>query len=178
MKLLPLMLAVSMLVPQFSALVALPTSTDLNWIPAQERKRADLSVELKTLQGKKVSLEDFRNRVVFINVWATWCGPCKEEMPAIAALYGTLHNEGIDILAVTNESPKKVLGFLKQQQFPFTILVDPKEKFLERFRVDRFPTTLVIDKSGRVALHHAGVADWNSPPIVEALHSLMSQSAD
>ncbi len=177
MRLLPLALGMLMLVPELTS-GNLPPSADLKWIPTNDRKPADFSVELRNLEGTKVSLEDFRNKVLLVNVWATWCGPCKEEMPSIAALYDNLHEKGFEVVAITNDNARKVRGFLKRKQFPFAILLDSKEKFIERFRVDRLPTTLVIDKSGRLALHHAGVADWNSPPIIEALQSLMSSSAD
>jgi peroxiredoxin len=178
MKLLRLTIALFMLVPAYSAWGMPDPPADLQWVPAQDRTPADLSVELKNLDGTKFTLEAFRNKVVIVNVWATWCGPCKEEMPSIAELYNKLHAKGFEIIAVTNDNARKVRNFLKQKQFPFSIVLDPKDKFFQRFRVDRVPTTLVIDTAGKLALHHAGVADWNAPEIIEALTLLIPSTAE
>jgi peroxiredoxin len=125
-----------------------------------------------------VSLADFQNTVVFVNVWATWCKPCKEELPALAKVYDILHKEGFEVLAITNDDAKKVRGFLKKIPLPFTILIDSKERVFNRFRVDRVPTALVIDKAGRLALRHTGPVDWTSPLIIDTLRSLIVQTAD
>jgi thiol-disulfide isomerase/thioredoxin len=169
-------LSVSLLLSlQVSFIAALPLPVEPRWIPVEERKPADLSLQLRTLDGKKVSLETFVKGVVLVNVWATWCVPCKEEMPSLGALYDSLHKEGLEIVLITNEDAKKVQRYLKDKHFPYVTLLDPGEKLVNRFLVDRVPTTLVIDNSGKVALRHTGVVDWNSPAIIEALRSLMSQ---
>jgi thiol-disulfide isomerase/thioredoxin len=79
-----------------------------------------------------------RNCVVLVNVWATWCKPCREELPQISALYDALHKDGLEMVAVTNENAPTVRSFLKNKSLPVTILLDPKEKFLERFRSTDF----------------------------------------
>jgi peroxiredoxin len=178
MKFIRLGLGVPILALQVLALTALPGPADIKWLPPQERPFADLSLELKTLEGKSVSLADMRNSVVLVTFWATWCKPCKEEMPQISALYDTLHKEGLEMVAVTNESARTVRSYLKNKDFRFPILLDQKEKLFDRFKIDRFPTTLVIDQSGKLALRHVGPTDWNSPSIISTLHSLISQNAD
>ena len=86
--------------------------------------------------------------------------------------------EGLEMVAVTNESARTVRSYLKNKDFRFPILLDQKEKLFDRFKIDRFPTTLVIDQSGKLALRHVGPTDWNSPSIISTLHSLISQNAD
>ncbi len=178
MKFHAITLTLLMLAVQISLLLAVPAPNEVRWIAAPDRQAVDLAVEVKTMEGTTVSLTDYRNCVVFVNVWATWCKPCKEELPALAKVYDILRHEGFEVLAITNDDAKKVRGFLKKIPLPFTILIDTKEKVFNRFKVDRVPTALVIDRTGKLALRHTGPVDWTSPAIIDALRSLTKQPAD
>lgn len=156
---------------------AVPASDQVRWVAAGEREPVDLAIDLKTLEGQAASLQEFGGRVLFVNVWATWCQPCKEELPALAKAYETLHEQGFEVVAVTNDNVKKVRAFLKKTPLPFTILIDSKERVFKRFKVDRVPTALVIDKSGKLALRHTGPVDWTSPSMIDALRELISPTA-
>jgi peroxiredoxin len=145
------------------------------WIEAAKRKPADLTADLRTLDGKPFSLSDYRGKTVFLNYWATWCKPCKEELPSIAALYKNLHAGGLEVIAFTNEKPDKVKKFLEDKDLPFTIVLDPKDTLGKRFNLNIVPSTLVIDGADKIALRYAGEFDWSSPMIVEGVQSVMEQ---
>jgi thiol:disulfide interchange protein len=95
----------------------------IEWIPAGKRQPIDLSGDFSTLDGQKVALIQQRNQVLFLNIWATWCGPCRAEMPDMAALYEDLSDEGLAMVAVTDEDAPAVRHFLKRNPYPFTILL-------------------------------------------------------
>jgi peroxiredoxin len=146
------------------------------WIPAAQRKKANLVADLKTLDGKSFSLAEHSGKILLVNYWATWCGPCKEELPSIATLYRKLHDQGLDVVAVSAEKPDTVQKYLKDKDFPFTTVVDPKDTIGRRFGLNIVPSTLVIDDSGKVALNYGSEYDWSSPMILEGIQSLLGQA--
>jgi peroxiredoxin len=146
------------------------------WIPGAQRKKANLIAELKTLDGKSFSMAEHQGKILLVNYWATWCGPCKEELPSIAALYKKLHDQGLDVVAVSAEKPETVQKYIKDKDLPFTIVVDPKDTIGRRFGLNIVPSTLVIDDSGKIALNYGSEYDWNSPAIVDGVQSLLNQT--
>ncbi len=114
---------------------------------------------------------------LLLNYWATWCKPCKEELPSIAELYTMLHAEGLEVIAFTSEKPDKVEKFLEDKDFPFTIVVDSKDTLGKRFNLNVVPSTLVIDDAGRIALKYSGQFDWSSSTVVQGVQSVMEQNA-
>jgi thiol-disulfide isomerase/thioredoxin len=145
------------------------------WIESEKRKGANLTADLRTLDGKPFSLAEYQGKTIFLNYWATWCKPCKEELPSIAALHKKLHADGLEAIAFTNEKPDKVKKFLEDKDFPFTIVLDPKDTLGKRFNLNIVPSTLVIDGAGKIALSYAGEFDWSSPAIVQGVQSVMGQ---
>ena len=163
----------------------LPISTNLAaekkapaWVESAKRKPANLAADLKNLDGSPFSLSDHQGKIMLLNYWATWCKPCKEELPSIAELHRKLHPEGLEIIAFTSEKPDKVKKFLEEQDFPFTIVLDPKDTLGKRFNLNVVPSTLVIDASGKIALRYSGEFDWNSPAIVQGIQSVIQQRGD
>ncbi len=105
---------------------------------------------LKTLEGKEISLKDLRGKVVLLNFWATWCPPCKEEMPLFAEVYEKYKDRGFEILAVsTDTKPETVKKFVKEYKFPFPILIDDG-KISEKYRVQGLPTSFLINREGKI----------------------------
>jgi thiol-disulfide isomerase/thioredoxin len=152
-------------------------SEPIEWIPADKRQLIDLSSDFNTLDGQTVSLTAHRNQVLFLNVWATWCGPCRAEMPDMAALYKELSDEGLAMVAVTNEDPQTVSHFLKKNPYPFTILLDPAGTLDRQFDLYVIPTTFVIDRQGRIALRRIGCHSWGSSGSVQRFRQLLSVSS-
>ena len=148
-----------------------------SWIPAAERPRLDLSGSLATLDGKRVPLQQLKDKALLINAWATWCGPCRLEMPYLADLHRRLSGEGLAIAAVSWEEPGAVLAFLEETgaDYPFLLLSDPDRILQGRFQVTGLPTTLIVDARGRLALHHVGLYVWNSPEVVSRIRHLLAE---
>lgn len=109
---------------------------------------------LQSLQGDQVSLSELRGQVVLINFWATWCGPCRLELPAVQARY---NQGGFAVLAVDfNESAEQVQTFADELGLDLPILLDPGGKVQELYRVRGYPTTFIVDREGIIRVLHLG----------------------
>jgi peroxiredoxin len=119
---------------------------------------------LTDLSGNAVRLANLKGRVVFLNVWATWCEPCREEMPAMQSLYNRLHGADFEILAVNADQGDRatVERFVREFGVTFPVLPDPELQIADRYRVTGYPETFIIDRNGRVVDHQLGPRDWNS----------------
>jgi peroxiredoxin len=126
------------------------------------------------LTGQPLRLRDFKGKVVFLNFWATWCPPCKEEMPSMERLYRRHRDKGFTILAVSIDtgSAAPVAAFVKRFGLTFPIGLDPKFAVANQYTLRGLPTTFVIDKTGNVAGIAVGPRDFDSRAahsVVEAL---------
>ncbi len=130
---------------------------------------------LEDLDGKKVDFKQFRGRVVFLNFWATWCGPCKEEMPSMEALYQNFKERDFVFLAISvdYEEKKKVSEFINKHRYTFPVLIDPKCLTLDLYGVKGIPTTILIDKKGRMVGRAIGHKDWNNQDIQNVLNQML-----
>jgi peroxiredoxin len=114
---------------------------------------------LKLLSGGEASLSQFTGHPVLVNFWATWCKPCRKEMPAIMAAYQAHHAGGLEVLAVNlsdQESMKDVRKFVAELELPFPILLDEKGKTRQRYGLITVPTSVFIDAQGTVREVDAG----------------------
>lgn len=111
---------------------------------------------LKSRSGENVRLEDMRGQVVMLNFWASWCGPCRQEMPLMDDLYEQYKDLGFTILAVNvDENREEALRFLDKVPVSYPILYDPESRVSELYEVQAMPTTVMIDRSGNTRyLHH------------------------
>jgi len=118
------------------------------------------------LSGREVSLDDYLGEVVLVNVWATWCGPCRVEMPPIQASYRRYKDRGFTVLAVSiDQGPKyeeKVAAFADEYALEFPILLDPEGRITEVLRTVGVPETFVLGRDGRIAKRLIGSTDWSS----------------
>jgi peroxiredoxin len=130
--------------------------TGVTAIPAQVSYPApDLS--LTNLQGNLVSLSDYRGQIVLVNNWATWCPPCKEEMPELQAFYDAHKDLNFTIIAIEAGEPvNEVADFVRRYGLTFPVWLDPTLKATAAFRNPGLPSSYVIDASGRVRLAWAG----------------------
>ncbi|HJW89300.1 MAG TPA: redoxin domain-containing protein [Anaerolineales bacterium] len=113
--------------------------------------------ELQNLSGESVRLSELRGRVVIINFWATWCGPCRLEMPAIQARYDR-HPAELEVLAVNFDEPQAaVQAFVNELGLTFTVLLDPGAQVQDLYRVRGYPTTYLVDPDGVVREVHIGL---------------------
>jgi peroxiredoxin len=112
---------------------------------------------LVDLNGNSVTLSDLQGQVVLINFWATWCGPCRLEMPAIEAEYVARKSQGFTVLAVDWDEPAAdVRDFVESLELTFTVLLDPGSVVNDLYRVRGYPTTFFVNRDGYVDRQHIG----------------------
>ncbi len=152
-------------------------------IPVDQRVPFGLDLSLPTLQGETLRLAKLRGQVVLLNVWATWCYPCRAEMPAMAALYRHYrashdHHTGFTIVAVATDSQGRevVAPFAETHQLPFPILLDAQNTLTVQLDLPGIPTSYLLDKQGRIVLREAGQRDWNHPDMHRILDDLLAES--
>jgi len=113
---------------------------------------------LNDLNGKAVHLSDYKGKPVLINGWATWCPPCRAEMPLLSQYFLVHRQQGLVLLAVNaGDTKSEVDTFTKQFDLPFTVLLDPGAQLLENLGVTGFPTSILIGKDGKVKTIHFGM---------------------
>ena len=134
-------------------------------------------LELPTLQGKSISLKSLRGKVVFLNFWATWCLPCRHEMPAMERLYGRLKEKGFEILAVSIDArgEEVVAPFVKKLGLTYPILLDRDMDALRAFGVRGMPTTFLIDREGRIAHLAVGPREWDGKDALKLIRGIMNR---
>ena len=114
-------------------------------------------LSLENIQGKTESLADFRDKVLLVNNWATWCPPCKAEMPTLVAFYNEHAKNGLMIVAIEAGEPKDLVQqYAEQFKMPFSVWLDPQGKSLDAFKNQNLPNSYVIDRSGIVRLMWTG----------------------
>jgi len=112
---------------------------------------------LKSLNGKNLKLSEMTGNVVLINFWASWCGPCREEMPLLNALHKKYEPLGFTVLGVNvEEDVKKARGFLKNFPVDFPVLLDNTNRVSKQYNVIAMPTTVVVDRDGKMRFLHQG----------------------
>jgi peroxiredoxin len=139
------------------------------------KKAPDFS--LKDLNGKEVEIKQFKGKVIFLNFWATWCGPCKEEMPGMEVLHQQLKERNFVMLTISvdYEGIKPVQEFINRHRYTFSVLLDPKGETLDLFEVKGIPTTFFVDKKGKMIGKAIGPRDWKSAEVVSLLNLLMEK---
>lgn len=120
--------------------------------------------DLIDLDGRRVRLQDFRGRVVFLNFWATWCVPCRDEMPAMETLSRELGPHGLAVLAVNyKEPPALVSGFARELALALPLLLDPEGNVAAQYRLVGLPATYFIDRRGALVGSVLGIRNWSAP---------------
>jgi peroxiredoxin len=120
-------------------------------IEEDNRRRDQADFTLTDLTGKLWTLKQLSGKVVVLNFWATWCPPCRKELPDLESLYQQFKDEGLMILAISDEDMAKVKPFVAQQKVTYPILLDPGRKVNELFQISGIPKTFVYDRNGKLA---------------------------
>jgi thiol-disulfide isomerase/thioredoxin len=129
---------------------------------------------LRDIEGKEHNLADYKGKVVVLNFWATWCDPCREEMPAMQRLQDKLAGKPFTILAVDyGEGAPRIKDFLKKVPVRFTMLLDRDTTAATAWKVKVLPTTLVIDPEQRVRYVAVGDVGWDSQAVEEQIRKLL-----
>jgi len=119
------------------------------------------------LDGKMVSLSDYKGKVVLVNIWATWCPPCVAEMPSMEKLYHKFKGENFEILAVSIDETglKAVAPFMKKTRLTFPALIDSQGAIKSVYRITAIPESFIVDKQGLLIKKIVGPVDWASPQV-------------
>lgn len=145
-----------------------PAITDGDLFKKLNIEKSDKEIQapdfaLKDLNGNTVGLQDLRGKVVFLNFWATWCPPCRLEMPTMEELHKEFGNQGLVILAINyREGSDEIKTFFKQHNLTFTALQDDEGKVFELYQAWSLPTTYLINKKGEMVGRVIGYRDWHS----------------
>jgi peroxiredoxin len=133
---------VSLDAPQFAAA--------MSTLEGDDRARQQADFTLTDLQGKAWNLKSLRGKVVLVNFWATWCPPCRKEIPDLIALYHRFKDQGFLVLGISDEEAGKVTPFADSQKIAYPVLLDPGRAVNERFRIKGIPKSFVYDRDGKI----------------------------
>ncbi len=144
-------------------------------IPSKNLRAVDFT--LQDMKGVKVSLSDYRGKIVFMNFWETWCPPCRQEMPSMEKLYNKYKNDGLVILAIAGdrEGLKVVKPFVEKRGLTFPILLDSKGRVSNTYGIFALPTTIIVGVDGIIIGKVQGGADWFTDDVQEYFESLLKK---
>lgn len=135
-------------------------------------------IELSDLAGQPARLRDFRGRVVLLNFWATWCAPCREEMPALQVLAQELGPQGLAVVGVNLKEPRsKVEAFVQEHGLRFPMLLDTEGRAGQAYQVFALPATYVVDRRGMLVGAVLGIRDWVGADARAYLRQLLAAPA-
>jgi len=119
-------------------------------LEADDAKREKADFTLSDLEGRSWHLRDLKGKVVLVNFWATWCPPCRKEMPDLQALYDKYKGEGLVVLSISDEETAKVTPFIAERKISYPVLLDPGRKVNKAFVVEGIPKSFVYNREGKL----------------------------
>ena len=140
--------------------------------PTADLPAVDFS--LKDLSGQEQNLSSYAGKLVFLNFWATWCGPCRAEIPSMEELYLELQNQDFVIVALNSqETDKQVADFVENVGMSFPVLLDTAGRVGAAYSIRAIPTTYIIDPQGYILGRMVGTRDWYTPEIISLVGDLL-----
>lgn len=131
---------------------------------------------LETLAGSNLRLQEHRGEVVLINFWASWCGPCRQEMPILDRLHKRYAEAGFSVLGVNVEGKRKPAEKVaKKAKVTFPVLIDAGQKVSEMYELEAMPTTVVVDRNGQVRYIHRGYKPGDEAKYIDVVKQLISE---
>lgn len=163
------LLATGLWKAEVPAAVAIPAATSVSSTSSSAYPH---NLPLVMLDGKHVNLRDLKGKVVFVNLWASWCPPCVAEMPGIHALYKKMDPKKVAFVMLSlDENPAKAQAMLKRQGYTFPVYF-PTGPLSPPFDSNSIPSTVILGPDGQVAAHHDGMAEYDTPEFKAALEKL------
>ena len=153
------------------------SSFNLSGKPRIGKGAAAPDFSLPGLDGKMINLTNYKGKVVFLNIWATWCPPCVQEMPSMEKLYQALKDEEFEILAVSIDAlgGDTVAPFMKKYGLSFPALLDTNSSIKTLYQTTGVPETFIIDKNGIIAEKIIGPRDWASSDVISYFRNLVKE---
>ncbi|MHB8534123.1 MAG: peroxiredoxin family protein [Sulfuricaulis sp.] len=149
-------------------------ATPVQTLPETARPFTAPDFTLKGEDGKTYRLSDYRGKVVLLNFWATWCPPCREEMPSMERAYRKVKSENIAILAVNvGEDADTVFAFTGRYPLTFPLLLDLDGSVIGKYPVVGLPTTFIVDPRGRVTHRAVGSREWDDDRLLNRLRGML-----
>ena len=136
------------------------------------------ALKLKDADGKPHDFAQYKGKVVLVNFWATWCPPCRREMPSMQRLKEALAGEAFEVLAVdVGEDADTVQGFTSQLDTPLTfpILLDTRSRTMRDWKVAGLPSTYLVDKQGRIVANAVGGREFDHPEMLAAIRAVLAR---
>ncbi|MGB0909752.1 MAG: TlpA family protein disulfide reductase [Nitrospirales bacterium] len=132
--------------------------------------------ELQTLDGTHVRSANLKGKVLLLNFWATWCGPCKDEMPSLGKLSQRFKQEDFLVLTITTDiQPKTIQSFLEILNVDFPVLLDTTQEVSHAYMARALPLTVLVDKDGQLIGKAMGPREWNSPASIALISQLLDK---
>lgn len=145
-------------------------------IPVLKRPADPVDFSLPLLDGGTARLSAYRGKAVMLNFWATWCPPCREEMPSMEALYRRFADKGLEILAVDCAEPDAdVAAFIGKAGYSFPVVLDTTGSAARSYAAQAIPATYILDRSGKIIARIVGSLHWDNPKIIAAFETLLKQ---
>jgi len=116
----------------------------------EDQSRNSVNFTLSDLNGRPWTLKDLKGKVVLLNFWATWCPPCRKEMPDLESLYQQFEAQGLLVLGVSDDDPDKVREFVQKQGTTYPVLLDPGSRVNHLLQIEGIPKTFVFDREGKI----------------------------
>ena len=137
------------------------------------------SLELPTLMGTSIDLSSLRGKVVLINFWATWCGPCIMEMPSMQRLYERFRKDDFEIVAISSDyqGERVVRPYVERLELSFPILLDSRLEVNDLYKVTGIPTTIIVDRDGVITHKFFGSRDWDTANSHELIAQILRSRA-
>ncbi len=145
----------------------------LNVNPSEPDKETkfDYGFTIKDLKGNKFPFDQYKGKVVFINLWATWCGPCKAEMPGIQKLYSKMKDDSVTFVMLSidkDQALPKVEAYVQKNEYSFPVFM-PSGYLAEQLQVPSIPTTFIISKEGNIVMKEVGTRNYDTKKMIEFL---------
>jgi peroxiredoxin len=152
------------------ALAVPPAPWEIDEIIGQEAP----AFTLNDLEDKPISLKDYKGKVMLVNFWATWCPPCKDEIPSLNQLHKKYDGKDFIVLGIsTDDSKKDIIKFIKEHKVDFVIPHDRDGKIMREYKVFSLPTSFLIDKQGKIVEKFLGPHDWVDKDFLKKIDNLM-----
>jgi thiol-disulfide isomerase/thioredoxin len=134
---------------------------------------------LPDLAGRTIDLRDYRGKVVVLNFWATWCEPCREEMPSLQRLRAKMSGKPLEVITVNyGEFPQRIEPFLQREKIQLPVLLDTQKDAAKAWNAGGLPITFIVDAGGRVRYWVFGERDWSDGEPLKLVESLVAEGRD